>query len=336
MMIATTHGMRWLEGWTFPEIDYFRGVPFFLFISGYFLYSNYQKSPALLPFIRRRAQRLLPIIYLATCYSVALIFIQGGFTFFQENSAAISLWLFSQLTIFQKFWPAEINELTIHPSTFAPWFISVILILYLAIPLLYRLEEKWRYIIEFIILLNLTIAILNGFQFSAIDSIKTEIKSSLELDSLWYRFTLNLFATTLSIAKVGWMFGLGILARRYYKVFQGILNRPILLAAFIVIPIILDQAHILPFDFMGMVSLPYFLGYIGLAMIVGFRWRPLPEPPDLSIGIYVWHMAVFKLLIFFEIPSLILGLTLTVLISFLTYVLFSVPIAKLFSAKNKI
>ena len=103
------------------------GVDMFLFLSGIGLYFSYTKDSHVLTFWKKRLMRILPTAFLIATFYVSFRYVNGRFT------SGITYYL-SRLSFTYFFFSGE--------RVF--WFISLILVLYLVFPLLYKIIDKWR------------------------------------------------------------------------------------------------------------------------------------------------------------------------------------------------
>jgi fucose 4-O-acetylase-like acetyltransferase len=100
------------------------GVELFLFLSGIGLLYSMSKNEAVLPFYRRRINRvIIPWLIISCPYWIlkSIIVDHDGAMVFLENWSGVSLWTKGVTTV---------------------WYISLIVVLYFLYPFIYRLQKK--------------------------------------------------------------------------------------------------------------------------------------------------------------------------------------------------
>ena len=100
------------------------GVELFLFLSGIGLFYSMSKNEAVLPFYRRRINRvIIPWLIISCPYWIlkSIIVDHDGAMVFLENWSGVSLWTKGVTTV---------------------WYISLIVVLYFLYPFIYRLQKK--------------------------------------------------------------------------------------------------------------------------------------------------------------------------------------------------
>ena len=103
------------------------GVDMFLFLSGIGLYFSFTKDSHVLSFWKKRLMRVLPSAFLIATFYVSFRYVNGRFT------SGLTYYL-SRLSFTYFFWRGE--------RVF--WFISLILLLYLLFPVMYKIIGRFR------------------------------------------------------------------------------------------------------------------------------------------------------------------------------------------------
>ncbi len=103
------------------------GVDMFLFLSGIGLYFSFTKDSHVLTFWKKRLMRVLPSAFLIATFYVSFRYVNGRFT------SGLTYYL-SRLSFTYFFWRGE--------RVF--WFISLILLLYLLFPVMYKIIGRFR------------------------------------------------------------------------------------------------------------------------------------------------------------------------------------------------
>ena len=94
----------------------------------------------------------------------------------------------------------------------------------------------------------------------------------------------------------GWMFGFGILAAQYFESIKKYIG-PMAILAVVCVPFMLSGEGLVWGSFGNRLGLLYFLVYMALILGFAFATPYVPLKPDLSYGLYVWHMPIVNLLL---------------------------------------
>lgn len=110
----------WFQKFFYPG---FLGVDIFLFISGYGLCRSFEKNETLI-FYKRRIARILPMFFLLAIAKCLIYELNGG-------HLSLSDWVLSITSL--SYW--------LDGGIFVDWYLSGLLVLYLAFPMLFRLPS---------------------------------------------------------------------------------------------------------------------------------------------------------------------------------------------------
>jgi len=329
--VAVRHGLiHFYDLGSYDSLAFFRGTLFFFLVSGFLIYESYLKDQDPWRFYQRRAIRLLPMVYLSTLATIFILLWFVGPSLFVDHPLQSLIWLFNQLTVLQKIWPPAFAEYGQSFINGPLWFISTILILYICVPLIARAETYVPQTVPILIVTSLLVSVAlsmrDEYDLIALDRAVLTAKS---FDAF------SVAAKVLHPVVVSfWMFGLGILLRRNAQVFIYFINRPQYFVAAVAVSIALSQTGFLPVDALPPFHPLYFFGYVGLALLVAFKTPRLPQVPDLSMGVFVWHMPIFKILIYYETNSLPVGILLTFMVAAVSYRYIERPIARRFAWRS--
>lgn len=158
----------------FSAIVFFPGVPVFFVLSGFLIFSSYERNKKLMQYFKNRILRIFPALWVAFFVLFAVIYFHG----YQPSLFSLIKWTFAQLTLFQYHHPAEIQTYIGGNPNAALWTIQVEFSFYIMVPLFFWLTSKtksismtWLLVILFILsyLLNyymLSFQDLNGTMFA--------------------------------------------------------------------------------------------------------------------------------------------------------------------------
>ena len=119
-------------------IRLFPGVPIFFFVSGFLISKSYEKNPRLLEYGQNRILRIYPALLVCVTISLLSVWVSG---YFNKNAVGIMEvipWYVSQVTIFQFYNPDFLRGYGVGVLNGSLWTITVELQFYLLVPIIYR------------------------------------------------------------------------------------------------------------------------------------------------------------------------------------------------------
>ena len=292
-------------------ISNFPGVPAFFFVSGFLIYSSYLNSPGKQYFLNRFL-RLFPGLVIVTIGGVGVILLAQGWHSLQNNYSTFIFWFISQITIGQAYNPELFRTVGVGVINGSLWTITTEIIFYLIIPLIVWLEKRFRFVLMALIVTSFVIYAIGP----------------LCLNGIVYRNKSTFDFLALTPIVWGWMFGLGIVAVKYYhKIIQFMKYAPLLLIPLFVMSFYGDGIFFAASG--NRLGLLYFICYSTLILWLAFWLPPVNLPFDYSYGAYIWHMPIVNLLLVFEFPSMPLAISLTVFTAAVSWFLVEKPMLKL-------
>ena len=268
-------------------LGYFPGVPIFFFVSGFLIYSSYEKSKEnqkpLLNFYQKRFLRLYPALWFCLILSVISVWQSGYFNSIKLDTTNFLAWILAQSSFFQFYNPEFLRGYGIGVLNGSLWTIAVELQFYILTPILYLLLTRLNKITIFsIIFIFILINIFNS-QLNDRDNM---------LMKLFY----------VSFLPWIYMFILGALLYKNEEVLNYIKRIP-----FIVFVLLYVISYLLTKDY-GWGNGINPISYILLACMViklAFKAPNLSDSilnrNDISYGIYIFHMPIVNYLIFSDI-----------------------------------
>ncbi len=132
-----------------PTLDWFNycslfnGVPIFFTLSGFLIYWSYDNNPQWKTYFVNRFLRLYPALICSFILTVILLISFGYLNLDKLKSSQFILWILTQLTFIQEFAPSSIHGFggQIEPNA-ALWTISVEILLYFSIPVIFHFIKK--------------------------------------------------------------------------------------------------------------------------------------------------------------------------------------------------
>ena len=190
----------------------FPGVPIFLFISGFLVFESYKKSitgpKPYFNFFVKRYLRIFPPLIFCVFFSLISVLQSGYFNNLNIDFFSIIKFIFSQLTILQFYNPEFFRNYGVGVINGSLWSISVEIQLYLLTPIIYSIIKKDNItIILLILIILLFLNILNIYN---------------PFDTIYQKLY---FVSFLPWALI---FFLGVLANKYFFLFQNLKKVPLL------------------------------------------------------------------------------------------------------------
>ncbi|TCV10498.1 acyltransferase-like protein [Sphingobacterium alimentarium] len=132
------------------------GVPIFFVISGFLIYTSYERNNNLRQYLKNRMLRIFPGLWFVFIFTLLMLTILG---FIIPNIMLKSfwLWVFTQITIFQFYTPDFLRSFGAGNPNGSLWTIFIEFSFYLFIPFLFLLKKINFRIIAIIILIGISI-----------------------------------------------------------------------------------------------------------------------------------------------------------------------------------
>jgi peptidoglycan/LPS O-acetylase OafA/YrhL len=311
LQVSFSHAIAHFGGSVPRVLDHFPGVPAFFFVSGFLIYASYQSTTPT-EYFRNRFLRLFPGLLIVCLAGVLLVLFTHGPERFQREGMVVVTWFLAQISLGQAFNPSSFRDIGVGVINGSLWTLTTEILFYFSIPLIVRLESRFRHIVWFLTILSYII-----FSFGP---------SVLSIEVYRGKSIFEVLALTPIVW--GWMFGIGILAFKHFTLLKQHLGLLVYSAVALISMAYLDSSGILGTNGnqLGMV---YFLSYAGAIFSLAFG-VPVKTPRfDISYGIYIWHMLVINFLLVIGLTSAGLAIVLTLFAALLSCVLVERPMLRL-------
>jgi peptidoglycan/LPS O-acetylase OafA/YrhL len=280
-------------------ISFFPGVPIFFFISGYLIYESYERLEGIKEkykiFYINRVLRIYPALYFCFFITLATIFFSGYFELHSPKLSEFLIWSGAQLTFFQFYNPNFFRNYGVGVVNGSLWTIAVELQFYLLTPLIYYLfkTRKTLLLIIFLVLMGLNFA-------------------NAQLNT-W----TTLFEKLVGVSFVPWlyMFMLGAYVQQNKKLQDLIIRVNVLWYLTIyLIMYYLSERYALGsgngLNVLSFVALSFLV--FKLAYTKPTLSAVLLKNNDISYGIYIYHMPLVNLLLFFNLTESVIWFLLAI------------------------
>jgi peptidoglycan/LPS O-acetylase OafA/YrhL len=317
LQVSCSHAIAHFGGSVPRVLEHFPGVPAFFFVSGFLIYASYQSTtPA--EYFRNRFLRLFPGLLIVCLAGALLVLFAHGPERFQREGMVVVTWFLAQISLGQAFNPSSFRDIGVGVINGSLWTLTTEILFYFSIPVIVRLESRFRYVVWFLTILSYIIYLFGP--------------SVLGIEVYRGKSIFEVLALTPIVW--GWMFGIGILAFKYFTFLKQHMGSLACSAVALILMAYLDSSGIMGTSG-NQLGLVYFLSYAGVIFSLAFA-VPLRRPRfDISYGIYIWHMFVINFMLVIGLTCAGLAVVLTLLLALLSCVLVERPMLRLkhFSTK---
>lgn len=292
----------------FPAfVGHFPGVPAFFFVSGFLIYDSYQREQGW-GYFRNRFLRLFPGLLAVTLGALAIALVARGASDLRANFSRYVEWMLAQLTIGQAYNPEMFHNVGTGEPNGSLWTITVEILFYICVPIIVWLERRAHYALPVLIALSFAVYASKGFLDISLGGTRSLYGALAITPIVW-----------------GWMFGVGIVAVKYFDRIEKYIKYFPWLAAPMLVMMLVDSGPF--FATRGRdLGLFYFVCYAGLILWVAFRTTHVHFNLDLSYGAYVWHMPIINVMILMSVPfAPLLTLLLTPMVAYISWVCVEKP-----------
>lgn len=316
--VMLIHGFEDLRGVALSGVaeglHHFPGVPAFFFVSGFLIYASFDRKPELYGFVLNRVYRIWPGLLFVTCGGLCLVIYSHALSgSLSENVVTYLVWFASQISLGQAWNPMAFRDIGLGVINGALWTITVEILFYISVPIIFFLEKKFRHTV-------LVLFVLSFLCFSVLSPAFKEVAVGGK----------TLF-DYLSLTPIiwGWMFLFGTLVYKNIELIEKNFHYVFLALPVLLILIIADIKGSFLFNASGNnIGLIYFVVFALTIVILAFRTTTIPLGFDISFGVYVWHMVVINAFLVLGWTSIVAMVAATVLFALLSWFWIEQPVLK--------
>lgn len=292
----------------FKFFELFPGVPVFFFVSGFLISRSYEKNSVLGEYGLNRALRIYPALYLCLLVNILLVAFTGYFSTVNAGFVDLLVLFVAKATFFQFYNPDFMRGFGDGVLNGSLWTICVELQFYVMTPIFYMVMSKVTKFRSNLFLIAAIVLFLG---------------SNRLLYFLQPEYALTVYWKLFRVSFVPWfyMFLVGMFFQKNYESIRKRLD--------VIHPLVLLVLYV---GFSSMMSSAGFrldngigpLIYIPLAIVIfriafsGFsRLSELLGKNDFSYGIYIYHMPIANMFLFYGLVGSLLYPTAVLLISLL-------------------
>lgn len=308
----------------------FPGVPIFFMISGFLITASFERNNNLKQYTINRVLRIYPAMWVAFIISVIIISSLGYLHL--KNLTDFGIWTFSQLTIFQFYNPSFLREFGVGVVNGSLWTIVVELQFYILVPIMYALINRWggwdRRVVFFSTLFIMAL-VVSPFCGHILDSLPNHPFINLQVTS-----TNQILIKLLKVSILPYLycFIIGTLIRLHLDKMQKILVGKFKCLLSLLIYLTLygffrnsTSFYLFNPATMVLLALPIFslaFNFTGLS-------HAILRDNDFSYGIYIYHMLIINVFIYFGLIGnwyfLLLAIILAAILSVFSWFLVEKP-----------
>lgn len=276
-------------------LSMFNGVPIFFTISGFLIFWSFDNNPNIKQYFVNRFLRIYPALITALVLTIVLMFIFGVINSSIFANTSFYLWICTQLSFIQEFTPNILRGLGGGSGTPNPplWTISVEMLLYMFIPLLYNLITRYNRGVKTLLLL--IVGFISYIQNQT--GFITEFFNSLSTNGYWQIFIWP-FCQFCSFT---WFFVVGILLYLYKDVLIPIIagKGGFFLSLYVIFCVFGYKLNVgigsyTPYGYSLFLYFMLILVVFSLAYTKPSFTKNLIGKTDISYGLYIYHMLVLK------------------------------------------
>lgn len=302
----------------FQILGYFPGVPIFFFISGYLIYQSYSniQEAKIKVFFTNRFLRLYPALFFCFFITVVSLYLSGYLKTQDYTLKDFVVWTFTSLTFFQFYNPDFLRAYGVGAINGSLWTISVELQFYILTPMLFVLYQKYKKVsiatALILILANLANTYLNDRSSIAIKLIGVSFAPWFYMFmtgayiSINQKIQKNILSVNAYIYLILYVASYFIAAKYNLGTGNGINVASYILLCFLIFKLAYTQPNLS---------------------------RKLLGGNDISYSIYIYHMPIVNLMLFYGIQatssSFVIAILATVSIAIISWYFIEKPSLKL-------
>ncbi len=281
--------------------NFFPGVPIFFFVSGFLISKSYENNSDIKEYAQNRILRIYPALIVCTFITVTSVYLTGYLSSKGISLGEVIIWIVGQISIVQFYNPDFMRGFGTGALNGSLWTITVELQFYIMIPVLYWIFGLAKPSNNKLLLLIAFFMLFHSVRYTLIDDYSNSL-----LFKLW------------GVSFIPWiyMFLVGVFFQKNFFILHRLLSKKILY----ILPLYLVISYF---------SVEYFgwkmgnginpILYVFLAIVVfSFAYsfpsfsKSLLKGNDISYGVYIYHIPIINILIYYGYMSNIYYVFLTI------------------------
>jgi peptidoglycan/LPS O-acetylase OafA/YrhL len=299
MQVAVIHSMVHMQvgarsSFIYSILHYFPGVPIFFFVSGFLISKSYENNSVLKEYAQNRIFRIYPALIVCTFLAITGVYLSGYFANVHVGFDKIALWIAAQISFVQFYNPAYMHGFGVGVLNGSLWTISVELQFYFLIPILYGVfglsgaDKKNKTLITLIALFVAANAAYYG---------------------LIGTYGENLFFKLWGVSFAPWlhMFLVGVFFQRNFDTLYRFLQGKVAYILCMYLPAYYVSVNYFGWTAGNKINIGLYVLLAGLVFSLAYSFPTLSAKAlrgnDVSYGVYIYHMPIVNLLIYFGYVS---------------------------------
>ena len=294
----------------------FPGVPIFFFVSGFLISKSYENNSIITEYAQNRILRIYPALIVCTIVAVISCYFSGYLSKVEVDASKFIFWIFGQITIAQFYNPDFMREFGTGVLNGSLWTITVELQFYILIPIFYWI-----------------------FGLAKSDKCNTKILSLILCFMAFHiahyyfveEYNKYILFKLFGVSFIPWiyMFLVGVLFQKNFSILHRFLSGRVLY----ILPVYLLFSFIsVNYYQLGMGNGINPMLYFLLAVLIfsfAYSYPTLSKKTlggnDISYGVYIYHIPVVNLLIYYgyasNISYVIIAIAITIIIATTSWML---------------
>lgn len=311
--VAVCHSAEMLapavaDTWFINLLRLFPGVPIFFFISGFLISRSFERSSSLQSYTRNRVLRIYPALHACLLLNLIAVWSTGYFADVGASLQDVSLLYLAKSTVLQFYNPEFMRGFGDGVLNGSLWTICVELQFYVLVPLAYFL-------------------FLGGKTRKATWLLLFLVVGSFACNRLLYLlqngYAENVYWKLFRVSFLPWfyMFLLGVLVQRNFHWVQRYFDRvsfPVALVAYVIYAGLMQHFGSRFDNGVGLaITLPLFVLVLLAAYTKPHLADSILRKNDVSYGMYIYHMPVVNMALYYGYENSPLALTVVLILSVL-------------------
>lgn len=302
----------------------FPGVPVFFFVSGFLISKSYENNSNIKEYAQNRIFRIYPALIVCTVLAVLSVYFTGYFSNADVSTGKFFLWITGQVSFLQFYNPDFMRGFGTGVLNGSLWTISVELQFYILVPILYSLLSYLKQFRANVILIALICAflILNRFYY--------DLKGP---------YAENIFLKLYGVSFLPWfyMFLVGVYFQKNFYWIYPILKGRFFIVLAVYLPTLYLLSSYLNFELGNGINPVLYVLLAALIFSLAYSFSSLSNKllhrNDISYGVYIYHIPVINIFIYFglvsNIMSVLYAIIITLILAFLSWFYIEKPSLKL-------
>lgn len=299
--VAIHHTLHYFEledHWLYHRTSWLPGVPIFFFVSGFLISKSYESNSRIAEYARNRALRIYPALVVCTLLSLASVFATGYLASQAWSLPHLTAWILGQITVFQFYPPNFMRGFGSGTLNGSLWTVTVELQFYVLIPIIYGILACFAKTLR-----NCNAVLVAMILLLVIPNV---VFHKMMLDE---QFSNSLVSKLVHASFLPWfyMFLLGVLAQKNFMKIHGFVRGRAVPIICVYGAIAFVTVHYCGWPTGNEIHPALFPLLAVTVLSLAYTWPTLCDrilhKNDISYGVYIYHMPVINIMMFYGLIS---------------------------------